>query len=88
MRLIDIVESKTDVTTFFANSKEKIYQAEAQITKKQRELNPFVPDDWYVVECLDIDGVVIWQNHKGEIYQTVPTNKARLISNSIAEYLA
>lgn len=127
MRLIDIIESKTDATTYFANSKEKIHQAETalnvkfageyaeyiekygiaifdgheltglcdgkrldvvQITKEQRELNPFVPDDWYVVECLDIDGIIIWQNRKGEIYQTVPTNKARLISNSIAEYLA
>ncbi|WP_251393073.1 hypothetical protein [Mediterraneibacter agrestimuris] len=42
----------------------------------------------YVVECLDIDDVVIWKNQKGEIYQTVPTNKVKLISNSIAEYLA
>ena len=42
----------------------------------------------YVVECLDIDDVVNWKNQKGEIYQTVPTNKVKLISNSIAEYLA
>ncbi len=99
MRLINIIESKTNVTTFSANSKEKIQQAEValnvkfadeyvgyiekygiaifdgheltglcdgkrldvvQITKEQRELDPFVPYDWYVVECLDIDGIVIW----------------------------
>lgn len=42
----------------------------------------------YVVECLDIDDVVIWKNQKSQIYQTVPTNKVKLISNSIAEYLA
>lgn len=59
-----------------------------QNTFEQRELNPFVPTDLYVVECLDIDGIVIWQNQSGEIFQTMPSGKIELICNSLAEYLS
>lgn len=56
-------------------------------TVEQRRLNPFVPSNWYVIECLDIDGVVTWQNEAGEIYQTLPSGNMVLIGGSIVEYL-
>lgn len=56
-------------------------------TVEQRRLNPFVPSNWYVIECLDIDGVVTWQNEAGEIYQTLPSGNMFLIGGSIVEYL-
>lgn len=57
-------------------------------TFNQRELNLFIPKDWYVIETLDIDGVVIWQDGSGKIYQTVPGGRRILIADSLREYIA
>ena len=57
------------------------------VTKQEREITPNVPDDWYVVEQLNIDGIVIWQSTKGEIYQTAPNTKPLKIYDSLAEYV-
>lgn len=56
-------------------------------TKEQRGLNSFVPMDWYVIECLDIDGIIIWQDKTGKIYQTAPKGTMTLVSESLAKYL-
>lgn len=58
-----------------------------RITQEQRNLNKNIPDDWYVVECVDVDCIVIWQNSKGAVYAAVPNSKAKKIANSISEYL-
>ncbi len=57
------------------------------VTLKERKNNPFVPQDWYVVEQTNIDGIVIWQNAKGEIYQTAPNEEPLKICDSLAEYV-
>lgn len=57
------------------------------ITKEQRKLNEFIPNDWYVIECLDIDGIVLWQETDGTVYATVPNSMPKKIANSIAEYI-
>lgn len=56
-------------------------------TMEQRRLNSFVPMDWYVVECLDIDGIVVWQDKAGKVYQTAPNGTMNLMSESLVEYL-
>ena len=56
-------------------------------TREERELNPFVPDDWYVLENAGIDGIIIWQDKTGRIYQTMPNGQKEYIANSLAEYL-
>lgn len=56
-------------------------------TMEQRRLNSFVPMDWYVVECLDIDGIVVWQDKAGKVYQTAPNGTTNLMSESLVEYL-
>ncbi len=58
-----------------------------RLTQGEKKINTFVPDDWYVLETLDIDGIVIWQNQKGEIFQTMPNGYIEKLSNSICEYL-
>ena len=50
-------------------------------------MNPFVPDDWYVVENAGIDGIIIWQDKTGRIYQSMPNGQKEYIANSLAEYL-
>ena len=44
-------------------------------------------DNLYVIEEAHIDGIVIWQNSKGEIFQTVPYGSPQKICNSFVEYL-
>ncbi len=60
----------------------------ADVTMKERGYTPSVPADWYVVEQLHIDGIVVWQSADGAIYQTVPNAVPQRISGSLAEYIA
>ncbi|WP_295095123.1 SMI1/KNR4 family protein [Ruminococcus sp.] len=57
------------------------------ITISQRQYNTEVPADWYVIEQLNIDEIVIWQSEKGEIYQTSPNTKPKKICDSFVEYI-
>lgn len=57
------------------------------VTLKERERNPDISKDWYVIEQLHIDGIVIWQSSTGEIYQTLPGAKPEKICDSLAEYI-
>jgi len=57
------------------------------VTINERTNNPDVPSDWYVIEQANIDGIVIWQNLKGEVYQTQPCYDSIKIANSIVEYI-
>ena len=57
------------------------------VTKEYRAL--YGPDTvlWYVVEDIGIDGLVIWQDEKGTIYQTSFTVEPVKIAESLEEYL-
>lgn len=57
------------------------------LTKKEWELNPKVPHTMYVVENTCIDGIMIWQDHTGSIYQTSPHSEPQKIADSLAEYI-
>ena len=57
------------------------------VTKTEREIAPDVPDDWYVIEQLNIEGIVIWQSSMGEIYQTTPNCEPKKICDSLSEYI-
>lgn len=57
------------------------------VTREQRKYNDFVPNDLYVVECLDIDGIVIWQDSSGNIYQTGPGFIFKKIHDSLIDYI-
>ncbi len=57
------------------------------VTKEQRSLFGEAASTWYVVEEANIDGIVIWQDAAGAVYQTVPNSRAEKIADSLAEYL-
>ena len=42
---------------------------------------------WYVLERANIDGIVIWQDSNGSIYQQSPRTSAQKICNSLSEYI-
>lgn len=57
------------------------------VTLDERNITPYIPNDWYVIEQLNIDGIAIWQSSTGEIFQTAPNTNPKKICNSLAEYI-
>ena len=59
----------------------------ASVTLEERALNKNFPNDMYVVENLGIDGILIMQNERGEVFEIYPNAKPKKIYNSLADYL-
>ena len=57
------------------------------VTIAAKNSNPSIPRDWYVLEDANMDGIIIWQNKTGSIFQTQPNRETVKISDSICEYL-
>lgn len=57
------------------------------VTTAQRQYNKDVPKCWYVIEQLDIDGIVIWQSTDGTVYLTYANSPFEKIADSLSEYI-
>lgn len=57
------------------------------VTISERENNPKVSADWYVIEQANIDGIIIWQSASGEIFQTGPGSNCCKIADSLEKYI-
>lgn len=57
------------------------------ITLEERDNNPSVPNDLYVIEQLHIDNIVIWQNSSGEVYQSSTNSNLIKIADSFLEFI-
>lgn len=57
------------------------------VTQAAKNKNGNIPQDFYVVEELQIDGIVIWQSESGEIYMTASDGVPEKINDSLAEYI-
>ena len=57
------------------------------VTTEQKNCFDDIPDDWYVIEETNIDGIVIWQNVKGDIFSKVPHANPEKIAKSFSEYV-
>lgn len=57
------------------------------VTKEQRAINANIPESWYVVEETNMDGIVIWQNELGQVYQTSSSGVPQKIASSLLEYI-
>ena len=58
------------------------------VTETARKKNVNIPLDLYVVEELQIDGIIIWQSEDGKVFQTVCNGKPEMINSSLADYIA
>lgn len=56
-------------------------------TRQAWELNPRVPHSMYVVENTYVDGIIIWQDVSGTIYQSTPSTEPKQIAVSMADYI-
>ena len=57
------------------------------LTKRLKLSNKNIPDNFYVIEDVGVDGLVIWQSVDGTIYQSIPTSKPVKIFASLSEFL-
>ncbi len=57
------------------------------LTKEAWKLNPKVPHNMYVIENTYVDGIIIWQDTAGSIYQTNPNSVQKKIANSLKDYI-
>lgn len=58
------------------------------VTLEERDLNPTVPLNFYVIEQANIDGIVIWQSASGDVYQSMPGAPMIKLCDSISEYIS
>lgn len=56
-------------------------------TRNEKRKNSHIPDDFYVIEVANIDGIVIWQKSSGEIFQTIFDSAPVQICSSLTEYV-
>lgn len=63
------------------------YRNVVSLTKKERELNFKVPNTMYVIENTCVDGIIIWQDTAGIVYQTSPGIEPVKIASSMYEYI-
>ncbi len=57
------------------------------VTLAEREFWKDIPNGWYVVEQTHVDGIVMWQDEKGNIFRTMPNKPAKKIFDSLCEYI-
>lgn len=57
------------------------------VTQEEQKKNQRIPNDLYVVEQANIDGIVIWQSRAGDVYQSQSNMNPVKICNSLYEYI-
>ena len=57
------------------------------VTKREWGINLQVPRSMYVIENTAIDGIIIWQDANGGVYQSSPNMPPKSIANSLADYM-
>lgn len=57
------------------------------VTVREHQYNKSVSSNLYVIENLAVDGIIIWQDENGIIYESSPNNKEKKIANSLYDYI-
>ena len=65
----------------------KAVQSNSDSENMAEEYFKNIPAAWYVVEVLNMDGIVIWQAVTGEVFQVSPGTQPIKVCDSLAEYL-
>lgn len=63
------------------------HRSVVSLTEQERALNTNVSHTMYVIENTCVDGIIIWQDTKGKIYQTKPESRPKKIADSLVEYI-
>lgn len=57
------------------------------VTKAARNITPNAKSDWYVVMDPHFDGIIIWQDKAGVVYQTEYGKEPKKVADSLSEYM-
>ena len=57
------------------------------LTKKFKPIYKNIPSDFYVIEDVGVDGLVIWQDSLGVIYQSIPNHDPVKIFDNLSDFL-
>ncbi|MBR2835967.1 MAG: SMI1/KNR4 family protein [Coriobacteriales bacterium] len=57
------------------------------VTLQERSLNPLVPQQYYVIENSCMDGIIVWQDQTGTVYQTAPNSEPIKLCDSLLDYI-
>ena len=57
------------------------------ITKKERNINPNIPANMYVIENTAINSLITLQDETGKVYTVTPNKTPKLNCNSLSEYI-
>lgn len=57
------------------------------VTKRERNINPNIPANMYVIENIAIDGIIALQNETGKVYTITPNGSPKLSYKSLSEYI-
>lgn len=57
------------------------------VTVRAKKKNANIPENLYVIEEVQIDGIVIWQAGNGKVYKSVGNGIPEEICSSIVDYL-
>lgn len=58
-----------------------------EVTKVNRDRGPDALKAMYVIEEVGIDGIVVWQNSQGEVFETAFDSEPKKVAESFADYL-
>lgn len=56
-------------------------------TIKAKKKNPSVLEDMYLIEDIGIDNILVWQNEKGELFQTVGNGEPEKMDINLIDYI-
>ena len=57
------------------------------VTKKERNMNPNIPANMYVIENIAIDGLIALQDETGKVYTVTPNKTPKLSYNFLSKYI-
>lgn len=63
------------------------YRNVTSVTLQEWKLNSNIPHTMYVIEQTGIDGIIIWQDSNGIVYQSSPNTKPKQICKSLNDYI-
>lgn len=81
---------KYGVVSFFGHELTGICSASRlnviNVTNELRQYTQDIPNDLYVVEETNYDGLVVWQDNSGAVYETIPGSGIKKVASGLAEY--
>lgn len=57
------------------------------VTKRERNINPNIPANMYVIENITIDGIIALQDETGKVYTVTPNKNPKFSYNFLSEYI-